>query len=231
VSEPVNFFQLIAHAAGRMPPELVGTWAVMVLLLAFAYTARRSLSTAPDPTVPDEGFSIRHLAEVAIEWLDGLVMQVSELHGARRYVPFFGSLFLFILTANFMGLIPGLTPPTNDTNLTFALGGICFIYYLYQGFAHQGPKYLLSFFGPLWWLGWFMVVIEVSDNLFRPFSLGIRLFANMFADHHVLTLFTGLTYLVIPIAFYALGSIVCVVQALVFVILAISYVRMAAAAH
>jgi len=83
----------------------------------------------------------------------------------------------------------------------------------------------------LWWLGWFMVVIEVSDNLFRPFSLGIRLFANMFADHHVLTLFTGLTYLVIPIAFYALGSIVCVVQALVFVILAISYVRMAAAAH
>jgi len=77
VSEPVNFFQLIAHAAGRMPPELVGTWAVMVLLLAFAYTARRSLSTAPDPTVPDEGFSIRHLAEVAIEWLDGLVMQFS----------------------------------------------------------------------------------------------------------------------------------------------------------
>jgi F-type H+-transporting ATPase subunit a len=53
----------------------------------------------------------------------------------------------------------------------------------------------------------------------------------MFADHHVLTLFTGLTYVLVPIAFYALGSIVCVVQALVFVILAISYVRMAAAAH
>jgi F0F1-type ATP synthase membrane subunit a len=51
-----------------------------------------------------------------------------------------------------MGLIPGLTPPTNDTDLTFALGGICFVYYLYQGFARQGPKYLLSFFGPLWWL-------------------------------------------------------------------------------
>ena len=231
MSEPVNFFALIAHAVGRLPAVLVGTWIVMALLLIFGYRARLSLATAIDPTVPDEGFTLRHSAEVAVEWLDGLVAQVSELHGARRYVPFFGSLFLFILTANFMGLIPGLTPPTNDTDLTFALGGICFIYYLYQGFAHQGPKYLLSFFGPLWWLGWFMVVIEVADNLFRPFSLGIRLFANMFADHHVLTLFTSLTYVLVPIAFYALGSIVCVVQALVFVILAISYVRMAAAAH
>jgi F-type H+-transporting ATPase subunit a len=210
---------------------MVGTWIVMALLLVFGLLARRSLAKASDPTLPDEGITLRHFAEVVVEWLDGFVAQVSELHGARKYVPFFGSLFLFILTANFMGLIPGLTPPTSDTDLTFALGLICFIYYLYQGFAYQGPKYLLSFFGPLWWMAWFMVVIEVADNLFRPFSLGVRLFANMFADHHVLTLFTSLTYLVIPIAFYALGSIVCVVQALVFMILAISYVRMAAAAH
>lgn len=231
MSDPVNFYQLIAHAVGNVPPELVAVWIVMALLLIFGFAARQSLSAVSDPTVPDEGVTLRHLAEVAVEWLDGMVAQVSELHGARRYVPFFGSLFLFILTANFMGLIPGLTAPTNDTDLTFALGAICFIYYLYQGFAHQGPKYLLSFFGPLWWLGWFMVVIEVADNLFRPFSLGIRLFANMFADHHVLTLFTGLTYLLVPIAFYALGAIVCIVQALVFVILAMSYVRMAAVAH
>jgi F-type H+-transporting ATPase subunit a len=227
--EPVNVFQLIANATGKLPTVIIGTWIVMALLLILGYMARRSLAGASDATVPDEGLTLRHFAEVVVEWLDGLVAQVSEVHGARRYVPFFGSLFLFILTANFMGLIPGLAPPTSDTDLTFALGGICFVYYLIQGFAHQGPKYLLSFFGPLWWLGWFMVVIEVADNIFRPFSLGIRLFANMFADHHVLTLFTGLTYLVVPIAFYALGSIVCVVQALVFVILAISYVRMAAA--
>ena len=76
-----------------------------------------------------------------------------------------------------------------------------------------------------------MVFMEITGNLLRPFSLGIRLFANMFADHRVLVLFTGLTYVVIPIAFYALGSIVCVVQAVVFVILAISYARTAASAH
>src|SRR5215469_10874901 len=114
MAEPVNFFQLIAYAAGRLPPTLVGTWIVMALLLIFGYAARRSLLTAPDPTIPDEGLSLRHLAEVAVEWIDGLVTQVSELHGARRHVPLFGSLFLFILTANFIGLIPGLAPPTDD---------------------------------------------------------------------------------------------------------------------
>jgi len=229
VAEPINFFEVIAHATGRLPPVIVGTWIVMVSLLIFGYAARRSLVTASDPTMPDESLTLRHLAEVVVEWIDSLVTQVSELREARRYVPFFGSLFLFILTANFIGLIPGFTSPTGNTDLTFALGGICFVYYLYQGFAHRGPKYLLSFFGPVWWLGWFMVIDEIITNLFRPISLGVRLFANMFADHHLLTLFTGLTYVFVPIAFYALGSIVCVVQALVFVILAISYVRMAAA--
>src|SRR5689334_7645667 len=203
----------------------------MALLLIVGYAARSSLSRMVDPTVPDQGLTLRHLAEVAVEWLDGLVAQISDVHGARRFVPFFGSLFLLILTANFMGLVPGLIPPTSDTDLTFALGAICFVYYFYQGFTHQGPKYLLCILGPVWWLCPFMVFMEISRHLLRPFSLGIRLFANMFADHHVLTLFTGLTYVLIPIAFYALGSIVCIVQAVVFVVLAISYVRTAASAH
>jgi F-type H+-transporting ATPase subunit a len=229
---PVNIVELIAGALGNVPPVIAGTWIVMILLLIFGFAARTALAAAPDALVPDEGISLRSIAEVLVEWLDGFVAQVSELHGARRYVPFFGSIFLFILTANFFGLIPGMEPPTADTDLTFALGAICFIYYLYQGFAHQGPRYLLTFFGPLWWLSWFMVVIEVADNLFRPFSLGVRLFANMFADHKVLSLFTSFwPHIIFPVAFYALGSIVCVVQALVFTILTMSYVRMAAVAH
>jgi F-type H+-transporting ATPase subunit a len=227
---PVNFIDLIAEA-GKIPPVLVGTWITMGILIVFALLARQALMSATEPGIPDEGISLRSVGEVIAEWLDGFVVGVLETHGARRYVPFFGTLFMFILTANFLGLIPGMEPPTNDTDLTFALAIICFIYYIYQGFAHQGLYYLRSFLGPLWWLSWFFVVIEVADNLFRPFSLGIRLFANMFADHKVLGLFTGLTKLVIPLAFYALGTIVCIVQALVFVILAIAYVRMVSHAH
>lgn len=222
---PVNFIELLG--GGVIPPVVLGTWLVMGGLLVFGYCARRALEAAADPTLPDDGPTLRHVGEVITESLDRVVEGVSELDGSRKYVPFFGSLFLFILTANFLGLIPGFEAPTSDTDLTFGLALVCFIYYIYQGFQHQGLYYLRSFLGPLWWLSWFMVVIDVADNLLRPFSLGVRLFGNMFADHKVLGLFTGLTKLVIPLAFYALGSLVCVVQALVFTILAITYVRMA----
>lgn len=227
---PVNFIDLLARAV-HLPPLIAGTWLVMGLLLLFGYAARQALLAAPEPMLPDTGITLRGCAEVLVEWLDNFVASVSEMHEARDLVPFFGSLFIFILAANFLGLIPGMEPPTHDTDLTFALGIIAFVFYIVQGFRHQGPRYLLSFFGPIWWLSWFFIFIELADNLFRPFSLGVRLFANMFADHQVLTLFTGLTKLVIPLAFYALGSIVCVVQALVFTILAISYVRMATETH
>ena len=227
---PVNFIDLISERV-HLPPVLVGTWIAMGILIIFGLLARRALLSAPDPTVPQSGITVRSVGEVLTEWLDGFVGGVLESHGARQYVPFFGTLFMFILTANFLGLIPGMEPPTSDTDLTFAIALICFIFYIYQGFKHQGLYYLRSFLGPLWWLAWFFVVIEVADNLFRPFSLGIRLFANMFADHKVLGLFTALTKLIVPLAFYALGSIVCIVQALVFVILAVSYVRMASHSH
>ena len=72
----------------------------MALFLMVGYAARSSLSAAADPTLPDDGLTLRHFAEVVVEWLDGLVAQISELRGARSFVPFFGSLFLLILTAN-----------------------------------------------------------------------------------------------------------------------------------
>jgi F-type H+-transporting ATPase subunit a len=129
-----------------------------------------------------------------------------------------------------------MEPATADTDVTWGLAVICFFFYLYQGFRHQGPGYLKSFLGPMRKLSWLplmilMLLIEVIDNLARPFSLGIRLFANMFADHNVLGVFTGLTKLVVPIAFYALGTLVCVVQAFVFVLLAMIYVVMASHEH
>jgi F-type H+-transporting ATPase subunit a len=229
--KPLNFIDLFSEHLWGLHPAIVATWIVMVLLLVFAMLARRALNDAGDPMTPDEGITLRGVGEVITEWLDGFVANVSELHGSRRFVPFFGSIFIFILAANFFGLIPGMESPTSDTDLTLALGAICFVFYLYQGFKSQGAGYLKSFLGPMLLLAPLMLPIEVADNLFRPFSLGVRLFANMFADHQVLSIFTRYTYLVVPLAFYALGALVCVVQALVFTILSITYVRMASAAH
>ena len=201
----------------------------MGLLIVFALLARSALARAADPIVPDERVSLRSIGEVLVEWLDGFVRDVTEAHHWRKWVPFFGSLFLFILAANFFGLLPGMEPPTGDSDLTFALGAICFVYYLGQGVRAQGLIQFLKndLVGPVWWLFILMVPINIADNLFRPFSLGIRLYANMFADHMVLGIFTGLTKLLVPLAFYALGSIVCIIQALIFVVLSMSYVRLA----
>ena len=178
--------------------------------------------------MPDQGVTVRSLSEVLVEWLDGFVRDVVEQHDYRNLVPFFGCLFVFILGANFFGLIPGMEPPTGDSDVTFGLGAISFAFYLYQGFKSKGVWYLRSFLGPVLLLAPLMLPIELADNLFRPFSLGIRLYANMFADHTVLGMFTGLTKLVVPLAFYALGSIVCIIQAIIFIVLSMSYVRLAA---
>jgi len=226
LQKSVNILELIG--GGRIPEVLVGTWIVMGILIAFGLIARASIAGAADPLIPDEKISILSFSEMIVEWLDNFVGEVTEMHGYRAMVPFFGCIFMFILFANFFGLIPGMEPPTGDSDLTFALGIICFAYFIYQGFASKGVWYLKSFLGPYLPLAVLMMPIELADNLFRPFSLGIRLYANMFADHTVLNIFTGLTRLVVPLAFYALGSIVCVIQAVIFVVLSMSYVRLAA---
>jgi len=225
LQKTVSFLELIG--GGRIPEVLVGTWIVMALLLVFGYLARATLAAAADPTIPDESITLRSVAEVMVEWVDGFVAGVMDSHHYRELVPFLGSLFVFILASNFFGLIPGIEPPTSFSDLTFALGTICFFYFVYQGFRRNGISYLRSFLGPLLVLSPIMLPIEVADNLFRPFSLGLRLAANMFADHQVLHLFTGLTYLIVPLAFYALASIVCVIQALIFMVLTMSYVKLA----
>jgi F-type H+-transporting ATPase subunit a len=226
LQKPVNFVELLSF--GKIPPVLVGTWMVMAILLVFGFAAGRALKRATNPAVPDEGITIRSFSEVLVEWMDGFVRDVLELDGYRGLVPFFGTLFVFILAANFFGLIPGMEPPTADSDLTFGLGAICFGYFIYQGFKSHGAWYLRSFLGPVLVIAPLMLPIELADNLFRPFSLGIRLYANMFAGHTVLGIFTALTKVGLPLAFYVLETIFCTVQALIFVVLAMSYVRLAA---
>jgi F-type H+-transporting ATPase subunit a len=222
----INFLEMLG--GGKVPAVLVGTWLVMGILLVFGFLAGRALKRAGENVVPDEKIGVGSIAEIFVEWMDGFVNDVVQLHEYRGLVPFFGSLFVFILLANFLGLIPGMEPPTADSDLTFALGTISLFYFIFWGFRKNGFGYLKSFLGPLPLLAPLMLPIEVADNLFRPFSLGLRLFANMFADHQVLGIATELTKVGIPLLFYALGSIVCIIQAIIFVVLSMAYVRLAA---
>lgn len=209
-----------------IPPHLATALVVMIGLTVFALRVRSQLAATPDPTVPEAGFSARNIAEVVTEMITNLAEGVIG-HDAPKYVPLFGSLFLFILVANLIGLLPGFTPPTDNFNITFALGAVSFLAYNYYGVRAHGLAYLKQFMGPLLVLSPLMIVVEGFSHMFRPASLAIRLYGNMFADHLLLGIFTDLTKVVVPVVFYVLGTFVSLVQALVFTLLTMVYVGLA----
>src|SRR5262249_29842669 len=168
---------------------------------------------------PEDGVTRRSIAEVFVEMIAGLAEGVIG-HGADRYVPLLGTFFVFVLVCNLIGLVPGFAPPTSDFNITFGLGAVAFIAYHAYGVREHGFGYVKQFLGPVAFLAPLMLVVELFSHLFRPVSLGIRLFANMFADHQVVEIFTDLTKLFVPVIFYCLGAFVAVVQAFVFTVLA-----------
>jgi F-type H+-transporting ATPase subunit a len=102
-----------------------------------------------------------------------------------------------------------------------------FLVYNYFGFKEHGISYLKQFAGPVLWLAPLMFVIELLSHLFRPMSLSIRLFGNMFGDHMVLSIFSGLVPLIVPIIFMILGIVVSLIQAFVFSALSSVYIALA----
>jgi F-type H+-transporting ATPase subunit a len=209
-----------------LEPHTATALLVMVGLLLFALRARQQLAATTDPVVPDGGFSARNLAEVVTEFISNLSESVIG-HDGPKYAPLFASFFVFILASNLVGLIPGFTPPTDNFNVTLALGVVSFVAYNYYGLQAHGVAYLKQFMGPLMLLAPLMIVVELFSHLFRPASLAIRLYGNMFADHLLLGIFTDLTKLFIPVIFYLLGTFVSLVQALVFTLLTMVYVGLA----
>jgi F-type H+-transporting ATPase subunit a len=212
-----------------VPLPLSASTAVLValLLVAFAWAMQRRLAQTERALEPEEGTTLRNIGEAFVEMIHGLAEGVIG-HHAERYVPLLGSFFAFILVANLIGLVPGFAPPTADFNVTFALGIVSFVAYHVYGLRAQGVgAYLKHFLGPVVFLAPLMLVIELFSHSFRPVSLGIRLFANMFADHRVVEIFTDLTKVAIPVVFYVLGAFVAVVQAFVFTMLSAIYIALA----
>jgi len=199
---------------------------VALVILALALGFHRALAKASEPAIPDDRLGARGIMELLVDFVIGLSDSIIG-HKGRKYLSLFGSLFIFILVANLMGLIPGFVPPTSDFFSNLALGLVVFVAYNYYGVRENGVRYFKQFLGPMIFLAPLFILIELSSHLFRPISLSIRLFGNMFGDHLVLEIFTGLTKVVIPVLFYLLGTLVSLIQAAVFTILSVIYVAMA----
>jgi len=203
---------------------------VVITLFVWALVARRQLAAASDPVVPDGSLTARNGLEVFVQGFTTMVEGILG-HGGRKYVPLYGTFFLFILVSNLLGLIPGFTPPTSNVNVTLALGLTSFVMYNYYALREHGVSYLKHFLGPVWWLVILMLPLELIDNLLRPLTLTLRLTMNMFADHLVLDIFTDLTKLVVPVVFLMLGTFVSLIQAFVFTLLSLVYVALAVGGH
>ena len=215
---------LLAYAFARMDFPLRG---VLFGLVVVGLMARKQLRAAGDDAlVPDAKIS----PSVIFELLTGYALNMLEdLVGpqqARRFLPLVGSLFVFILFSNLIGLIPGMGSPTSTLSLNAGMAIIVFVYYNYVGIKEQGFGYLKHMMGPIALLAPLILTIELVGHIVRPVTLSLRLAMNMSADHIVIGMFTDLTKLIIPVIFMGMGILISVIQALVFCLLTGVYLQL-----
>jgi F-type H+-transporting ATPase subunit a len=203
----------------------------LVALLMLGATARRAI-------VPGRWQSV---AEELYEFVAGTVRS-SAGHDGMRFFPLVFSLFMFVLIANLLGMVPGFFTVTSHIIVTFALAAVVISVVVIYGFMKNGAHFLRLFVpsGVPAWLLPLMVVIEVISFLSRPISLSVRLFANMLAGHIALKIFASFVValagagvfailsplpLILTVALVALEFLVAALQAYVFATLTSIYLN------
>jgi F-type H+-transporting ATPase subunit a len=213
------------HPANPAAP-IDNTFALELLVvlgfIAFFAVVRLSLSVEK-PGTPQQ------FAEMIHEFIGGQAEMVIG-HGYRRFQAFVTCIFLFVLTCNLLGLIPGINAPTKSVVVPFGLAVATWVYYNFHGVREQGIiGYLKHFAGPVWWIAWLLFPIEVISHVARMMSLTIRLWANMFAGDLVTLVFFSLIPVGVPVLFLLLHLGVSLVQAFVFMLLGMIYLGQAVA--
>jgi len=204
-------FEHFAHKYSH----IVHTWFVMLILISSSLIFVKGVKL-----LPEKG---QLFFEVLIEKLENFMVDISGPEG-RFFFPFIGTLFIFILTANLLGLIPGFESPTANINTTLSMAICTFIYTHIIGIRFHGIRYIKHFLGPVWWLTPLYAPIEILSHFARVLSLSVRLFGNIFGKEMILTILfmlAGLYLAPLPIMF--LGLLVSFIQALIFTVLSILY--------
>lgn len=231
------------------PGEFVLTNYMFFLLIAFVVTmAFLLIGSRKVALVPESRFG--NLVEAGVEFVrDSLCVDIMGKEGAR-YVPFVGTVFFFVLFNNLIGLIPGAKPGTGTMGTTVTWAVMVFVVYNAIGIRKHGlVGYLKSFWpkGIMAPLAAFVALLEVISQMVRPLTLSIRLYANMYAGHVILGIFSifGALFLeasgimkvaaLLPIAvqavLYALELFVAIIQSYIFAVLTAVYINGALHTH
>ena len=204
----------------RHPREAVDLWLIGLLFIFFVLV-RLSLNVENPGT-------IQQLAEM----LHGFVSDQADSiigHGAQQFVMFTTVVLLFVLSCNLLGMVPGLLAPTSRATVPLGVALVCWFYYHYYGLRENGIGYLKQFLGPIWWISWMMLPIELISHLARVLSLTVRLYANMFAGEMVTMVFFSLIPVGVPVIFMGLHLGVALLQAYIFMLLTMIYVSQSVA--
>jgi F-type H+-transporting ATPase subunit a len=201
---------------------LLTSWFVLALIIFFSLVANKDLKETPD--------NFLNLAEYITEFIRDIAKTQIGEHDYLSWVPFLGTIFLFIFVSNWSGaLLPWrvleipngeLAAPTNDINTTVALALLTSFAYFYGGLSKKGIGYFKRYVAP----AVFLLPINILEDFTKPLSLSFRLFGNILADELVVGVLVTLVPLIVPIPLMLLGLFTSAIQALVFATLAGAYI-------
>lgn len=200
---------------------IVFTWLVMGLLTLISWLVTRGLSTGTELS------RWQNLLEVLVTGINDQILQVSH-QDPGRYLPFVGTLFLYIAMANLLNIVPGYMAPTGSLSTTTALAICVFIAVPIYGIAYEGPvSYMKHYVKPSWLMLPFNIIGEIS----RTIALAVRLYGNIMSGTVIVAILLSLTPYLFPVVMQLLGLLTGMIQAYIFAVLAMVYIASATSAH
>jgi F-type H+-transporting ATPase subunit a len=200
---------------------MVYTWLIMAILVIGSIAITRNLSSERTMS------RWQNLMEIIVGTIRSEIRDIVK-EGVDSYFPFIGTLFLFILLSNLLSFIPGYVAPTSSLTTTSALAMLVFFAVPIYGITKQGIiEYLKEYFRPNFIFFPFHIMGEIS----RTLALAVRLFGNMMSHEKVIAILLAVTPLFFPVVMQALGLLIGLIQAYIFVVLAMVYIASATQSH
>ena len=204
---------------------IITMWITMALLIVFALFATRNMGMVPT--------KLQAISEGIIKYFNDITKASMGDDNAQKHIAIVLTLFMFILTANLFGQLPlkiihlhtgEFASPDNDINMTAAMAIVVLICYVYYGVKQNKFKFFFKGFSIE---GLIITFVDTMELFIRPFSLALRLFANILAGEILVTTMLGLVGVLLPLPFMLFEIFVAVIQALVFTLLSMTYITMA----
>ena len=205
----------------KINATILFTWGIIIGLVFFSWMVTRRLSTGTKMS------RRQNILEVIIAGINGQIRDVSQQE-PDRYLPFIGTLFIFIAVSNLLSIVPGFIPPTASLSTTAALALCVFVAVPLFGIRKQGlGDYLKQYVKPTF----FMLPFNIMGELSRTLALAVRLFGNIMSGSKIVAVLLAITPLIFPVVMQVLGLLTGLIQAYIFSVLAMVYIASAVKAR